>query len=445
MKIVNPPLFVAKRTLNIGQAMSSVCADAIYRYTLMTGKEADYSSMAYNAQGKPLDQRVDFKEDLDNYQKECILLANESIQNIEKYKSRINILQSPKTYLDFSESSHQVTQEKFLELLNNGFLIRDKKNFYLNVKKIKSLRDIQGILDEIKFKPENFRKTLEQLLHDITSPLQITKPRLFATSIPVYFCSNCSQIYPTKGFMDTRKNALECPSCNKQNRNELTDTLDPLFNLSVQGYSLSPKESPADVQICGRNMATRYLYYSFLTHAAIDNRPAFKNLIVHNILNDDSGKRLSNQNQNMINIEDISKEFHGDAIRYALFKSLSFKDETVNLSNNLFKDGQKAVYKIGNLRKFFKSHNIDFKDISFNQNLFEHFSELMGNMELRKAFDLGQTYLNQLSLDIKKEHDSHSLNNFLEKAERYKTIIYMTESFMPEIAEKSKKELDIAY
>ncbi len=42
IKIINPPLFSAKGELNIGQAITSVCADAVYRYSVLTGEETDY-------------------------------------------------------------------------------------------------------------------------------------------------------------------------------------------------------------------------------------------------------------------------------------------------------------------------------------------------------------------------------------------------------------------
>jgi len=448
MKIVSPPLFSTKGNLNIGQAMTSVCADAFYRYYLLQKKEVSYSSIAYNAQGKPMDMQVNFNGNLNHYQKKCIRLAQKSIQEMEEEKLRINILPSLEKYLDFSKVARETSQRKFLELLNQGFLIRDQRKFYLNTKKIIESRDIKRLLEEIKIKPRSFIKTLEQLLHDAINPLQITKSRLFATPIPIYFCSNCPETYLPKKeevFYDPRITIAKCPSCNKENKNNVEDTLDPLFDLSVQGYSLSPYNSPTDIQICGRNMATRYIYYSFLTHAAIDNLPAFKNLVIHNILNDDSGKRLSNKNRNLININKINSNLHGDAIRYALFKSISFKDETVNLSQNFFREGQKAVYRIGNLRKFFKSHNISFTGVPFNDPPIKIFSKLMEDLELRKGFDFGQEYLSRLSKDIKMEHDSNNLGNFPEKAKKYKSAVFMIEPFMPEIIEKSKRKLNIKY
>lgn len=446
VKIVSPPLFSTKGRLNIGQAMTSVCADAFYRFHLLKGEQVHYSSISYNAQGKPMDMQVSFDGNLGNYQEKCVEISNKLIQNMEEAKSRINILPSLERYLDFSEESRKISQDKFLNLFNKEFLIRDKRDFYLDVGKIIQTRDIERILNQIKIQPENFRKTLEQLLHDAITPLLITKHRLFATPIPLYFCPKCSETYPPREIpSDPRLASGTCPNCNEKNNNNVNDTLDPLFDLSVQSYSLNPNDSPADIQICGRNMATRYIYYSLLTHAAIDNLPAFKNLMIHNILNDDSGKRFSNQNKNLININEINPDIYSDAIRYALFKAISFKSEASNLSQNFFEDGQKAVYRIGNLRKFFKTHNVDFSEIPFNEQIIKTYFGLMEDLDLRRSFDFGQEYLSELSKDIKLEHDSKNLGNFPQKAIRYKTAILMAEPFMPEITKKSKEELNINY
>ncbi len=448
IKLVNPPLFSTKGDLNVGQALTSVCADAFYRYYLLKGKEVHFASRAYNTQGKPLDAQMKYNGDLKNYQEKCKEKSQRQIQTIESSKSRINILSSFNEYLDFSEESRATSQSKFLELYNQGFLIRNQRKFYLNVKKVIESRNISKLLEEIRIKPETFRKTLEQLLHDAINPLPITKPRLFATPIPIYFCSNCPELYLTSNDKipsDPRTVITECPNCGKQNKNEITDTLDPLFDLSVQGYSLDPINSPADIQICGRNIATRYIYYSLLTHAAIDNLPAFRSLFVHNILNDDSGRRLSNRNSNLTNITEINPKLHGDAIRYALFKAITFRDETSNLSQTFFDEGQKAVYRIGNLRKFFRTHDVPFSEIQIDEPAIQSFSELMENLELRKGFDMGQEYLVNLSKNIKEEHDSRTLGNFIEKARIYKSALFMIEPFMPEITQISKKELKIIY
>jgi hypothetical protein len=115
------------------------------------------------------------------------------------------------------------------------------------------------------------------------------------------------------------------------------------------------------------------------------------------------------------------------------------------LSQIFFEEGQKAVYRIGNLRKFFKVHNISFAEIPFDKKGIQRFSELMESFELRRGFDFGQEYLANLSRDIKGEHDSRRLGNFSEKAIRYKSSLFMIESFMPAITQKSKQELGITY
>lgn len=408
-------------------------------------QHVDYASCSYNAQGKPIEQKVPFSGDITSFLAECSSKAAELTNLIEEDKSRLSILKTNAKYLDYSPNAQAITQRKFIELIGKGYVIRKSKDFFLDVNKIIKNVNVYDLLNQINFKPKGAKQTLEQLINDAIKPVQLTKHRIFATPIPYYFCNNCDDIFlPSSNFpIESRIVSSKCPKCNKESINEPTDTLAPLFDLTLQGYCLEPEKPTVDIQICGKNVTTKYAFFTFLVHAALDNCPPSKNLIIHNILNDECGRRMSRRNKNVGYTSDFYKVFHEDAIRYLLIKSLSLDKDVTNINKGFLEGGQKFVYKIGNLRKFFKQRDFHLTEYALKKDVTDGYCSLMDDFDLNNAFFYSEAYLTGLSIKIKKEHDSRSLRDIESKATEYKTALFMLEPFLPKIVEKSKEELFI--
>lgn len=400
-KVIIPPLFSIYGKLNIGQSMTLVLADAIIRYLQQKGEEVLFHSKSYNSQGIPIEKAIN-KEDLSQIdESRFVSKTNDLISRMEKDKKRLNLSDGDYAYFDHSQEMRKLSQKMFIELYSKGYVFSDKKEWYLDSPKI--LRDelFRTSLNNLKFQPNSFFNRLEQMINDISIPLKISKSRKFATPIP-------------------------CDS---------KLSLDPLWDLTTQHFSLP--NSPPTIQICGRNMANRYVFYSLLTSFAMNRFIPFEHIIIHNILNDQTGKRMSSDNKNLLNLENVPKRYHNDAIRYSLFRATTFEKETANFSFDFLDEGQYAVYRIGNLRKFFVKHKISFENLPMNNYILENYFNKMEQFNLKGGFDIGKSNLQILSKKIKQEHDTHSLSNFKEKAIQYKTGIFMMYPFMPEICSKS--------
>jgi len=403
-RLIIPPLFSVRGKLNIGQAMTLVLSDTIVRYLKQKGEEIFFHSKAYNSQGLPLEKRLlEEKRPLDD--NSFFSRAESLIFQIEEDKKRLNLSKDGSSYLDHSPEMRRFSQEVFSKLFSKGYILLDQGEFYLDSPRILRDQSFQDCLGKIFFQPISFFKQLEQISQDVSKPLKISKIRKFATPLP-----NSSLF------------------------------LDPLFDLTTQHLSLG--NSSPTIQICGRNMATRYILYSLLINFALKGTSHVDSVIVHNILNDSTGRRMSSVNGNLKGLDEIPLKYHNDAVRYAFLRATTFDRETANFDIDFLKEGQNSVYRIGNLRKFFLSHNVSFGNIPLDERVIAEYSRSMDHFDLKKAFDFSQLYLQELSRQIKKEHDERKLSGFREKAVKYKTGTFMAYPFMPEICTKSKELLN---
>jgi len=404
VKVIIPPISSVKGKLSIGQAATLVLADSLIKYFQQMGEDVYFHARAYNSQGRLMEKSLEQKEVSDKYFFER---ADLFISNMEKDKLRLNLSSDGTDFLDHSEDVRRLSQESFIKLLTKKFIFKSGGDFYLDNERIIKENNLCGSLEKITFMPKKFKNDLLQLVRDTCLPLRLSRERQFATPIPSEYGS---------GF------------------------LDPLWTLSVQASSL--KDSPSCTVVCGRNMATRYVYYSLLTGIALTGDVPFNNMIIHSIFNDSKGNRMSNRNKNVCFMSDIPQEYSSDMIRYALLRATTFNEETSNFDIGFLSEGQKTVYRIGNLRKFFMGKQVIFPN-GIEEKFTEEYKSSMHELNLRRAFDIARISLTELSRTIKSEYDNGSVRDLPEKAKWYLAAVYMAYPFMPEITKKSKEVLGL--
>lgn len=380
--------------------------DALVRYSKQRGEEVFFHSMSYNSQGTPIERELK-KEKRDDFNEEAYSeKANCLIKKIEEEKKVLNLINNEESYIDHFPLMRKLSADMFNILYSKGYVFKDGADWYFDSQRVLKDPKFRESFRNLNFQPKKFLGNLEQMVVDISGNLRISRKREFATKIP----------------------------------GDSSLSLDPLWDLTSQQFSL--KESPPTILICGRNMVTRYVLYSFLTNFAREGKIPFDKILIHNILNDSEGKRMSYSNKNIIYLEDISKNYNGDVIRYSLFRSSTFEKETANFSNYFLKEGTSIVHRIGNLGKFFEKRGIILDEYSIDNNTLNLYYDKMDSMHLKGALMFSQKYLRDLSRQIKREHDQNSYSDIEDKVIRYKTGLIMSYPFMPEICCKSMKEFN---
>lgn len=441
--IINPPLYSHNGRLSLGQLASVTLVDVAYRYLRSISSEIKYASIAYNSQGKPIEAEQDVNIGLINFIENALAITNLSARQIETEKEKLGILDTGVEFVDTRNTTHAIVQKRFLDLHGSGFILRDGHNFFLDTSAVIKSHNIGQMLKDVDFHPANLVKAISQLLSDATSQVALTKGRLFATPLPIYICKGCDFDFVPKGLtlpIDPRLVSHECPNCHITTVNDSRDTIAPLFDLTQQRAFLSEDLDAKVIQVCGRNVLTNYIFFSLLVNVAIDGKVPFDTLITHGYLNDSSGKRMSRRNDNMIYVDGLLSQYHPDAIRYAILKTITQNDTSGNFDTNQLKSGQKFIYKIGNLRKFFTSSKLNLRNYSCDSKLMSDYQALMDKFEYKHTFSVAEEFLNKISSDIANERDSGRVD-IDDKAVRYKTTIKMLEPFLPTIVNQTVTEL----
>jgi len=137
----------------------------------------------------------------------------------------------------------------------------------------------------------------------------------------------------------------------------------------------------------------------------------------------------------MIYMSELLDEYHPDAIRYALAKSVTTKNTSAKFDSRSLKRGQKLVYKIGNLGRFFESRKFEWQNLQPDENILTDYVKLMNRESINSSLSLAEKYLVNLSAEIKRGHDSNEKFDLIENGRRFRAATTMLEPFLPTIVE----------
>lgn len=435
--LIEPPMFSSDGQLNIGQASSCVVLDTIDRYCQLTGKSVSHRHSSFNGQGKPIESRIDlpFPEFIAEAERRSMKL----VEAIEQQKRKIGICPSETRYLDFSPESQAITQREFIRLYQKGFLIRTGDQFLLDVTKIVREGTAEKALEGIRFFPQSVKEVFGQLLKDATYPVKMTKSRLFSTPIPFHICEKCDELSLPETALPTDPRLIPstCEHCGNASTNNQRATIAPLFDLTQQYRLLNRDHAGETIMVCGRNVITKYAFFTFLTGVALDGRSPFDTLIAHGLLNDHRGKRMSRRNGNVVALENL--DYHPDAIRYATIKSITFNSQESRFNYQLLGVGQKLVYRIGNLKRFFDKTVPEWIETQDGLQLPERYHDQMARFDLKGALTTAEKAIKETSVRIKRANDQRLSLDLQEEFFAFQTALVMMSPFMPEIVSSQPK------
>ncbi|PHS35775.1 MAG: valine--tRNA ligase [Alkaliphilus sp.] len=179
---------------------------------------------------------------------------------------------------------------------------------------------IAAVKDErIKFVPDRFSKTYLNWLENIRDWC-ISRQLWWGHRIPAYYCE-CGEIMVSK----------EAPEkCNKCSSNKITqdeDVLDTWFSSALWPFSTLgwPEKTeelkyfyPTDVLVTGYDIIFFWVVRMAFSGLEFMDEVPFKHVLIHGIIRDDEGRKMSKSLGNGINPLEIIEEYGADALRFTL-------------------------------------------------------------------------------------------------------------------------------
>ncbi|HJJ56924.1 MAG TPA: valine--tRNA ligase [Methanocorpusculum sp.] len=201
--------------------------------------------------------------------------------------------------------------------------ILSERQWFVKVKGdeiIKAARDI-------KWYPEHMLQRLENWAEQMEWDWCISRQRLFATPIPVWFCDKCGEMIlpdeedlPIDPTIDKPKHA--CPKCGGTSFTGETDVLDTWMDSSITDLHVTgwdgtgkPEFFPAQLRPQGHDIIRTWAFYTILRSMAILGEKPWDGILINGMVLGEDGFKMSKSRGNVIGPEDVMGPYGVDALR----------------------------------------------------------------------------------------------------------------------------------
>jgi len=240
------------------------------------------------------------------------------------------------------------------------------KEYY--IKQLDYLDDLRKFAHEMKFHPEKNRAILLDWINSITIDWPISRRRYYHTEIPVWKCQQCGKIrLPSPGkYYQPWKQAPpfareSCTTCGSSSgytgETKTFDTWMDSSNSSIyileygKNAPFFKTHYPCSIRPQGRDIVRTWLYYTILKNKLLFDHKPFQHVWISGLGMDQFGRKMSKSLGNVINPDDIIKNYGVDAFRYSA-AAISHVGEDFRIDEEKISNSHKTLTKFFNIAKF---------------------------------------------------------------------------------------------
>jgi valyl-tRNA synthetase len=180
---------------------------------------------------------------------------------------------------------------------------------------------------EVKWTPEHMFLRMENWIGQMEWDWCISRQRIFATPIPVWFCGACGEmILPREEDLPvdpTRERPnTPCPVCGSTEIIGEEDVLDTWMDSSISVLNVTgwdggsvPDIFPAQLRPQGHDIIRTWAFYTILRSVALTGRKPWDEILINGMVLGEDGFKMSKSRGNIISPEEIAGEYGSDAFR----------------------------------------------------------------------------------------------------------------------------------
>jgi len=201
--------------------------------------------------------------------------------------------------------------------------ILSERQWFIKVKHDEILKAAR----EVTWIPEHMRTRLENWVAQMEWDWCISRQRIFATPIPVWFCDACGEmVLPTPEEIPvdptlTRPKA-PCPKCGGTRFTPEEDVLDTWMDSSISVLHVTgwdgkgaPPLFPAQLRPQGHDIIRTWACYTILRSVALTGGKPWDSILVNGMVLGEDGFKMSKSRGNIIQPEEIVVKHGADAFR----------------------------------------------------------------------------------------------------------------------------------
>ncbi len=206
---------------------------------------------------------------------------------------------------------------------------------------------------EIEFQPSRWTKVYLHWMENVRDWC-ISRQIWWGHRIPAYYCQGCGKIVVAKS---TPKS---CPECGCENFKQDEDVLDTWFSSALWPFSTLgwPQETedlqyflPTNVLITAPEIIYLWVARMIMTTLEFKNTIPFDTVLLHGIVRDEQGRKMSKSLGNSPNPLDLIKQVGADALRFAIIYHTP-KGEDSYYSDKILETGRNFTNKLWNATRY---------------------------------------------------------------------------------------------
>ncbi|RLI07225.1 valine--tRNA ligase, partial [Candidatus Bathyarchaeota archaeon] len=233
---------------------------------------------------------------------------------------------------------------------------------------------VKKALEEVRWYPDHMKWRLVDWASSLDWDWVISRQRVFATPIPVWYCARCGHIIvaePEWLPVDPRREPPKldkCPRCGCRDFRPETDVLDTWFDSSITcavhaGWPDKPdwrRRFPADLHPSGYDIIRTWAYYLMVRHIALFGEAPFRACLINGMVLGTDGRMMHKSYGNYVPAEEPLDRYGADATRWWAIaggttgSDIPFRWEEV-------RHGWRFLRKLWNASRFASAHLSDYE------------------------------------------------------------------------------------
>jgi valyl-tRNA synthetase len=278
------------------------------------------------------------------------------------------------------EKENAITKKLLVEQ-NVGQCWRCKTPIEILVKKqwfvaVKELADqIVSAANHMEWMPKHMKTRLLNWTGSMDWDWCISRQRIFATPIPVWYCKDCGDVklpqeedLPLDPTQEQPKDECSCGGKDFQGEVDVLDTWmdSSITPLVIAGWPSSEFWDlyPSSIRQQGHDIIRTWAFYTILRSLALTGEAPFNSVVVNGMVFGEDGHKMSKSRGNVIVPEKVVEEFGADALR--LWGANSIPGSDVPFAWKDVQHGYKFLRKFWNAFRFVNMHLSNYQEIKLS-------------------------------------------------------------------------------